>query len=148
MPVKLIAPLIKTFTLEATDKKYSNDGDPTTVTVRQARKKQDIERQAYFDTMRREWDSAEPDKVALVTNIGLQALMQLEVWLTLCECNLLNVDGSVLFPSKQEDNEPVLAMKRSEFDKAWGALPGDIADEIHAKVLEVNPVWRGLSGEG
>lgn len=147
MPVQLIAPLIKNFPLEKTDKKYENEGAPSTVTVRQARKMQDMERQAYFDVVRREWDAQEPDRVAIVQNQGMEKLKQLEAWLTICDCNLLNVDGSILFPSKMENSRSVLAMNQDAFNKAWGELPGDIADEIHSKVLELNPTWRGATGE-
>jgi len=37
-------------------------------------------------------------------------------------------------------------MNNNEFAEAWGLLPGDIALEIHEKVLEVNPLWDGPLG--
>lgn len=150
MPIKLIAPLIQTVTLDESDKKYGNDGEPTTVTIRQATQGQHGERQALFSTLERKWSEAEPDHVSLIQHLSSAELMRLEVWLTLLGSNLLDEDGkSLVFPSKQDKNgDTRLDMTRRQFDDAWARLLPDIAVEIHDKVLDVNPLWKGPLGEG
>jgi len=148
MPLKLIAPELKTFFLDLADQKYGNDGEPTTVTVRQATQAQHRERQDLFATLERKFRDAEPGEVSLIQTLSFEALKELEVWLCLIECNLLDEDGkSLLFPSRKVGSNTELAMNKNQFIRAWGRLFPDIAAEIHGKVLEVNPLWRGVEGE-
>lgn len=148
MPVKLIAPLYKTMTLERTDERYGNDGEPTTVVIRQAAQHEHEQRQQQFSTLKRSYNELAPSEVTVIQDIPMELLKRLEVWLTLCECNLLDENGEDMFPStKGKNGHPKLKMTRREFDNAWGKLPPDIAGEIHEKVLEVNFVWSGRQGE-
>lgn len=148
MPLKLTAPLEKTFTLTLTDEKYGNDGEPTQVTVRQATQAQHRERQDLFATLERRFRDDTPGEVSLVQTLSFEAMKELEVRLCLVECNLLDEDGqSMLFPSRTTDGRRELALNSRQFAKNWGKLYPDIAAEIHDKVLDVNPLWRGASGE-
>jgi hypothetical protein len=38
-------------------------------------------------------------------------------------------------------------MGESAFAEAWGLLPLEVALEIHAKVIELNPTWGSNAGE-
>jgi len=148
MPLKLLAPTYKTYILEKTDERYDNDGEPTTVTVRQATQAQHRERQDLFATLERRFRDESPGEVSLIQTLSFEALKELEVWLCLVECNLLDEDGkSLLFPSRQVNGHAELALTKRQFMMNWGKLYPDIASEIHAKVLDLNPLWRGTEGE-
>ncbi len=147
MPIKLSSPIYKTFELVRSDAKYGNEGEPTIVTVRQASQAQHRLRQDFFATLERRFSNSEPDEVSLIQTLSMEELKELEVWLCLCECNIADENERLLFPSRMENDHPRLAMKREEFHSSWGKLFPDIANEIHEKVLEVNPLWRGSEGE-
>jgi Mn-containing catalase len=148
MPIKLIAPIYSTFTLDKSDAVYAKEGDePTTVTIKQARQGEAELRANYFAKLERKWNDDTPGEVTLIQNIGYEELKRLEVWLTMVECNLEDENGKAMFPSKQIAGHPVLAMSKSQFYDTWSKLPSDIADEIHGKVLEVNQLWVGALGE-
>lgn len=147
MPIKLIAPVYKTMTLDRSDERYGNDGVPTTVVIRQASQQEHERRQQLFSTLERKYSDLQPDEVTVVQNIPMEELKRLETYLTLCECNLQDEKGELLFPSKNVNDHPRLDMTKGEFDKAWGKLLPDIADEIHEKVLDINILWSGRRGE-
>lgn len=148
MPLKLTAPLYKTFTLDKADEKYGSMDDPTIVKVKQASQKQHEERQSLFATLEQRWNQLEPDEVALVQTISMEEVKKLEVYLSLVESNFEDENGAPLFPSREgKDGVPELAMSKPMFVTAWGKLLPDVAREIHQKVLEVNPLWRGSAGE-
>lgn len=148
MPIKLIAPIYKTMTLERSDERYGNDGEPTQVTIRQATQAQHELRQDQFSKLERKFSDINPDEVTVVQNIPMEVLKRLETYLTLVECNITDVDGKDMFPStKDGSGNPKLKMSKAQFDTAWGLLPPDVAEEIHEKVLEVNIVWSGRRGE-
>ena len=105
-------------------------------------------RQDFFSTLERKYDSLTPDEVSIVQRIALEELKQLEVWLTLVECNIEGENGKPLFPSKKSKvGDLRLAMQKNQFENNWGLLPPDVAAEIHDKVLEVNIQWGGAEGE-
>ncbi len=149
MPLKLTSPIFKTFALDKTDDKYKVEDDAsTTVTIKQATQNEHERRQDLFSVLERKYKELVPDEITLVQRISFEELKRLETYLTMVECNIKGQDGKDLFPSKKaKGKDPVLAMKRGQFDEAWGALPPDVAREIHAKVLEVNLMWAGLEGE-
>ena len=147
MPLKLTAPVYKQFTLEQTDEKYEIEG-ATTVSIKQAAQHEHMIRQDFFSTLERKYDSLTPDEVSIVQRIALEELKQLEVWLTLVECNIEGENGKPLFPSKKSKvGDLRLAMQKNQFENNWGLLPPDVAAEIHDKVLEVNIQWGGAEGE-
>jgi hypothetical protein len=149
MPLQLISPIYKTFILEDTDVKYKvEDGENTTVTIKQAAQFEHEQRQDLFSVLERKYKELTPDEITLVQRISMEELKRLETYLTLVECNIKDVEGKELFPSKKaKGKEPVLAMRRDAFEHAWGSLPPDVCIEIHGKVLEVNKLWAGLAGE-
>lgn len=147
MPLQLAAPVYKTFELEETDKTYEVD-EATTVTIKQAAQYEHERRQQLFSTLERKFKELEPDEIILVQTLSTEELKRLEVWLTLVECNILDAEGELLFPSKEnKDGHPRLAMNNAAFVRAWGMLQPDVADEVHDKVLEVNLLWAGTAGE-
>lgn len=149
MPIKLNAPVVQTFTLEDTDRKYGGEGDtPTTVTIRQATQAQHEQRQQLFATLERKYNDLEPDQTSLVQTANTEELKRIEVRLTLIESNIVRDDGKKpLFVSKKgKDGLPELDMNFYEFDQSWGLLPPDVAREIHAKVVELNSMWGPRGG--
>ena len=147
MPIKLSAPIFKTFELTEVDKRYANEGEPTRVIIKQATQAQHEQRQQLFATLERRYNDYEPDETTLVQTANIEELKRLETYLTLCESNIMNADGEAMFPSKKDkEGIPYLSMTRSQFDKSWGLLPPDIADEIHDKVTELNVMWGAKGG--
>lgn len=132
MALKLTAPIEKDFILEKSDKEYKNDGAPTTVTIRQATQGQHERRNQLINTFNREYDGI---SVTVSQNFSPEDLYRLEVELTLVGCNIDDVDDKPLFIFKGNFVEP------ASFKKGWAKLPPIVAEEIHSKVLEVNPLW-------
>lgn len=149
MPFKLTDPLYQTFELERTDKNYGNDGDPTTVTIRQARQHEHSRRQDQWNKFERRYSSLNPNEVSIVQELSFEAIKMLEAQMTLVESNILDESGEkLLFKTKKgKDGHPKLDMTPNDFEVAWGNLPMDVAQEIHEKILEVNPMWAGPAGE-
>jgi hypothetical protein len=147
MPVKIAAPLFTVFTLDECDSKYALEGPPSTVTVKQARESEHIIRQGYFAKLEQRWSGVHPQEVTVVQNLGLEELARLECRLTVIDCNLEDENGKKIFNASTEPGANKLAMSTQQFEEAWGKLPLDVANEIHEKVLEMNPQWAGSSGE-
>jgi len=148
MPLKLIAPLYETYTLDRSDALYDNKDDPTTVTIKQAAQGEHEQRQSLFSRLEQKWNQLSPDEVSLVQTISMEEVKKLEVYLTLCDCNIVGFDDKPLFPSKSDkDGNPTLAMSKSQFATAWAKLLPETAREIHEKVLLLNPLWRREGGE-
>lgn len=148
MPIQLSVPIVKTFHLERCDLRYGNEGDPTTVTIRQATQAEHGRRMDLFATLERKWNQIDPDEIHLVQTVSSEEIKRLEVWLTMGECNILDETGNPMFPSKTGKNGlPVLAMNQHQFNETWGRLYPDICEEIQDKVREVNPLWGGDLGE-
>ena len=148
MPVKIAAPIVQVFTLDKTDETYAVEGPPSTVTIKQARESEHIIRQGYFAKLEQRWSGVHPQEVTVVQNLGLEELARLEARLTVVDCNLEDENGKRIFNPSKDPGSMKLAMSAQQFDEAWGKLPLDVADEIHEKVLEMNPQWAGSSGEG
>jgi hypothetical protein len=145
MPLKLTAPLEKTFVLEISDEVFGNDGDPTTVTIRQARQDA-IEKRSYIYSEVTNILNATVElgaEMMLRQKWSIEQLNRMEVFLTMVGCDVLDVDGQPLFKFRSENGRQVLDMSERQFNVAWGKLDGVIASEIHSKVLEVNPNWGG-----
>ena len=142
MPIQLAAPKKKEFVLEKSDEALGNTGEgriPTTITVRQA-VQGDVElRNALFNDFTREFDGR---VIKVSQKISFDDIRRLEIFLTLCACNITNSQGEPLFKFVNErltDN--------SVFNKAWASLDPVIAIEIGEKVLEMNPLWMPETGE-
>lgn len=145
MPLKIAAPRIEVYALTKTDEAYAVEGPPSTVTIVQARESAHILRQSFFAKLEQRWSQG--GEVTVVQHLGLEELSRLETRLTMIECNLEDEHGNRIFKSKTGPNGVQLDMTTEEFERAWGSLPLDVADEIHAKVLEMNPMWAGPGGE-
>lgn len=142
MPYKLIARAEQTFRLERTDAKFENEGDPTTVTIRQASMHDVEERGEVNNELIQEMRPDESNR--LIFKYSFWRLHRVEVFLTLKACNILDLEGKPLFRFK----DGRLNMTLNEFTRVWGSLDPTICDEIHEKVLILNPDWRiGEQGE-
>lgn len=150
MPIQLTSPIYKTFELVRTDRKYGNESEATTVTIKQARQHEHQSRQERFKRLERAWNSTEgPNDVRLIQDVSMTEVWREEAWFTLVESNLLGIDGKPMFPSTKDQNgNPKLAFPNKQaFYEAWGQLWPDIAEEIVEKIHEINPLWGGPSGE-
>lgn len=148
MPVKLTAPRYETFPLTETDRKYRNDSDPTTVTIKQALRHEHDSRNRLFAKVERRWSEEDDETIRLVQEVAMVDVYAEEAWLTMVECNIQDVDESPMFPSvKGKDGHPRLKTNKNQFMKAWGRLFPDINEEIIEKIHEVNLLWAGPSGE-
>ena len=149
MPIKLSAPIVKTYTLERADKNYGEKGaEPTTVTIRQATQAQHEHRQQIFATLERRYNDYAPEQTTLVQTANIEELKRLETFLTLADCNITKDDGKKpLFIFKKDANGlPTLDMSNAQFNQAWGLLPPDVASEIHEKVVDLNIMWGPAGG--
>lgn len=148
MALKLTAPIIETFTLDKSDEKYGADTS-TTVTIKQARQHEHARRENLWSVIEQKVSNIDPDEMTYVQRFSMAELARLETWLTMCACDIEDENGNPLFPSRKgKADRPTLDMTEQQFNQAWGLLLPDIAKEIHDKVLEVNPQWRGKEGEG
>lgn len=148
MPLRLTAPLYETYELTRSDELYGNTDEPTTVTVKQAAQGEHEQRQSLFAKLEQRWNQLSPDEVSLVQNISMEEVKKLEVFLTLVDCNIMDFEEKPLFPSKKDrQDNPQLAMSKKAFADAWAKLLPETAEEIHEKVLELNPLWRRHTGE-
>lgn len=147
MPIKLIAPLEKTFTLDRSDELLGNDGTPTTVTIRQARQAQHEVRSAVYSEVTRVLARTEDDgKMMLRQSWTMEELARTEVYLSMVDCNILGEDGKPLFNFSKKGDHQYLDMTTHAFREAWGQLQPQVAAEIHEKVMEVNLTWAGPLG--
>lgn len=149
MPFAITDPIYKEFELVKTDANYNPGSDvPTTVTVRQARQYQHAMRQDQWSKFERKYNQLNPDEVKITQELSFEAIKMLEVRMCLVESNILDPKGKPLFKTKTpKGGKPELDMTRAEFEEAWGILPPDVATEIHNKVVELNPMWGGATGE-
>lgn len=144
MPGKIQIPETQSFRLEMLDKRQGVPTEEATkVKIRQATVRQNSARSRLFSEYIREISKDNEQRERVVVRLPLYDLVTEEVYLTLVGCNLTTADGSApLFrfathPLKGE----YLDMTRHEFDEAWGLLDDMTANEIHSKVLIVNPHW-------
>ncbi len=154
MPYQFKIPTIAEFHLEDTDERLGikDKKEFTKIWVRECTQGDNEQRNALFAEFRREFetrtDPISNEKVetnAIVQNISMDDINKLEVYLTLTDANLLDETP------EGEEPKPFFKFKngrltsRKDFDVSWAKLPPFIANEIHQKVLEKNPVW---SSEG
>jgi hypothetical protein len=141
MPLRLSAPVIKDFLLDRTDKVHTvDDGVPTKITIKQA-SQVDNERRSNILAKNTRILDEDPSRIKIQSDWSVEELKRMEVRLTLVGCNIEAEDGTALFKFKNDGGVPSLAMNDLEFERAWGKLPGDIANEIYSHVLEVNFDW-------
>lgn len=144
MPLKLVAPIEETFTLDKSDAQYGTDGEPTRVTIRQATQAHNEKRSAIFSEVTRVMgQDSSNEEIQLRQRWSLEELKRIEVFLTLIDCNILDEKGHPLFSFRNSKNNQEIDMSLQEFSAAFGKLPPDVAQEIHDKVLKVNLTWSG-----
>jgi hypothetical protein len=144
MPLRLSAPIEKSFVLEISDAHFGNDGEPTKITIRQATQDANERRSfIYSEVTNIISQNVLSAEMQLRQRWSLEELKRMEAFLTLVHADILDVDGTPLFRFKTEENRQVLDMNQNEFKKAWGKLDPIIAAEIHQKVMEVNVDWGG-----
>lgn len=141
MPLKLITPIEKEFTLDRSDRLYGTDGEPTKVTIRQATQAHNEKRAIVYSEITQEYNREEGMRSK--QRFSVEELKRIEVFLTLVGCNIVGQDGKSLFRFRNVDGKQSLDMTDREFAVAWGELPPDVASEIHEKVWEVNLTWAG-----
>jgi hypothetical protein len=140
MPAKLKLPISQTFDLPRTDTLLGNTGDgaePTKVTVVQAGQGAHDKRMDLWAEFKRSF--TDEGEVQVTQKVSPAEVRRLEVFLSMKDCNLLDTDGSQLFK---------FPLEWKSFVDSWSKLYPVIADEIHEKVLAVNPDWNGEAGEG
>jgi hypothetical protein len=138
MALKLTAPIEKDFILEKTDKEYDVKDDHTTVRIRQATQGQCEVRNALLSEFTRVFDG---DQLTVSQHFSPEELYRREVELTMVGCNIENDNGKPTFFFKDGKVDP------ASFKRGWAGLPPIVAEEIHDKVLEMNPLWAGPMGE-
>lgn len=136
MPLKLIAPIREEFVLKRTDELTESEGDATAIAIRQASQGEYERRQQMFSEWSRGYDPISGEE-RVVQRLNVEMLKRLEVYLTLADCNIEDVDGKPLFKFKNDK----LAMSETDFNRAWAKLPLVTATEIHECVLKVNKSW-------
>ena len=145
MPLKLVSPVESIFVLEISDEHFKTEGDPTKVTIRQATQGGQEKRSFIYSEVTNiiNQNSQFAAEMQLRQRWSLEELKRMEVFLTLVQCNISDVDGTDLFRFKLKGDKQVLDMNENEFKRAFSKLDPIIAAEIHAKVMEVNPEWGG-----
>ena len=143
MPLKLMAPLVKEFSLDEIDETYEVEGEPTVIKIRQATQRDAEDRAAVFNRITSQYSQAGDGVVKEVREIPWTELTRKEVYLALAACNIETEEGKQLFKFKNDRVDMTL----SAFGKAWGKLPPKICRKIHECVLEVNVTWSGASEE-
>lgn len=140
MPLDITAPERKTFRLEKTDALYNIDeANASTITVVQARVKQNSERADLFKKITREF--LEGNRELVIMDLPLYNLLLKQIYLTMVDCNL-TADGELLFRfKKNKKGENYLDMSWTQFVEAIGYIPESVLLEMQDKVLEVNPHW-------
>ena len=134
MPIRIAPPPVKKFILVESDEQLENDGEPTFILVRPAIQGDEEMRNRLFSSLTSEYVQ---DILVSTSELSIDDLRRIEVYLTLADCNLLGYDDKPLFSFENGR----LATSEYEFDKGWGQLPNIVAEEIIQYVLEVNPQW-------
>jgi len=141
MPFRLKTPVFKDFLLERTDKLYGvGSGEATKVTIKQASQLDNERRSQILANNTRILDS-DASRIKIKSDWSFEELKRKEVQFTLVGSNIEDIEGGSLFKFKTTGGIPELDMNDLEFEKAWGKLPTEVAEEIYSKVLEVNFDW-------
>lgn len=137
-------PLMETFDLT------TDEDGKSSVTVRQAREGEFLERMDFFSKITRVYEDPMLGAIGLSGNLKLQVeqnekrLRRKEAYLVLARVTgIVLDDGSELFRSKDGVDGASIkdAMSEEEFNRAWGKLPEATALEISKYVRSVNPDW-------
>lgn len=138
MALQLSAPKTDKYQLEKTDAAYPSDDEQTHVVIRQALQGERDIRDREYTKFTRKYDVA--GDVTVHQDITYTDILRLEVFLTLCECNIKNAEGKDLFEFREGK-----CTSEEKFKRAWAILPPLVADEIIEKVHNMNPLWDFLT---
>jgi hypothetical protein len=144
MSFKLNPPIEKSFTLDKTDAQYESKG--TIVTVKQASQGEHKKRSDIYANLLTRFQR-NSDTVEVVQRFSPPELQALEVRLTMTDCNILGEDDKPLFKFAKDAKGRSYIEDVSAFLAAWESLPAEVCQEIHDKVIEVNPTWNQSLGE-
>jgi hypothetical protein len=133
MTLKLSAAIETTFILKHSDEVLKNEGEPTTVSIRQATQGDFDTREALLLEFTRVYDG---DGVTITQHFSPTTLRKKEVEMTLAGCNILLDGDKPLFTFHNG------VVDSASFNKGWAMLPPVVANEIYEKVLEMNPMWQ------
>lgn len=140
MSLKVVPSVKKLFVLERSDKELGNEGEPTTIEVKTASQGAVETRNRVFQAYQRVLDV--DGNITVNQNFTYDDVRRKQVFLTLTACNIQNSNGDPLFHF-----ENGVLKSEDEFIKAWNLLDPIVAEEIHEKVLEQNPIWDPTRGE-
>lgn len=143
MSFKLQPPIEKTFTLDKTDETHETTG--TYVTIKQASQGEHKKRSDIYANLLTRFQR-DSDMVEVVQRFSPPELQALEVRITMTDCNILGEDDKPLFKFAKDAKGRQFIEDNMAFQRAWDLLPVEVCEEIHSKVLEVNPTW-GNQGE-
>jgi hypothetical protein len=136
-------PIMESFVLE------SDPTGETTVTVRQAREGENIERGEMFAKTNRIYDDALIGEVKLQTEYNQRKLRRKEAYLTLASLSGIYTEDdkgkkTEWFISGETDNGPSIkaAMSETSFNNRWNMLPTAVVNEIGKLIHQVNPDWN------
>ena len=142
MPIQLVPTVLQDFELELSDAMLNVEGEPTTVTIRQATTLEAERRAEVTAKSATILDEGDGRATKVEHSFNWETLKRFDAMLTLSGCNITDVDGSDLFRFKEgRDGIKRLAMGEAEFGRAWGKLNDVITEEIHNFILVVNPTW-------
>lgn len=142
-PLKLAAPIVKTFELKKSDAAMGSEG--TTVTIKQAsrREKQLLQDLSMPTERLRFVDNPDPEStrgvLEVIRNKGFLHTQMLLAMLTMTACNIECDDGSILFSPEFLNTKP--HPDEIQFREKWGLLYEITAEEIYEKIIEVNPTF-------
>lgn len=143
-----LSPVVQTFPLLTVDP----EGE-VTVTIRQVRAGDQIRINEMYAMRRRVWDYApgedEARSVKLESHYNEAKVKRLMAFLTVSDCNLINLDTEMpIFKFKEDKNGfSRVDMTEDAFNRLWDALPSEVTDEIVDCIFEVNPQWGPNAGE-
>jgi hypothetical protein len=113
------------------------------VVIRQARQSEQEAHDNLFAETTRIWnDNSTGGEMRIMQRVSVGEVQRTEAFLTLVESNLVHENSQPVFRfGPLATGRSGLIMDSNAFAAAWGALPHEVAAEIHEKVRLVNPQW-------
>ncbi len=133
------APVEKTFTL-ATDEDQTNPGK---ITIRQATFAESAKRGELFAKRTQVFgDVDQGDAYKVEQEWNPYEIQATEIALTISGAeNFKDADGNERFRFKNRNGKNTLDMSSPEFRAVLGDMTDEMVQEIHERVLQVNPQW-------
>lgn len=145
MPIKILSDQVQEFILIKSDKEFDNEGEPTTISVRQATQGDFEIRNNLFANFKRRYEG---NAITVEQTLSFDDIRRKEVFLTLTACNIIDDSGGKEKPLFVFSNGRLT--DEAKFRRAWAKLHPIVAEEISQCVLKMNPLWSGegeLEGE-